>query len=363
MNERRARRVALAILAVVAVALAATAAPAVFSQDQGGGPAGGQQPTTNASAGGTAGSPVVPIEPFMIGLVVVAVLAIGLQFVEDPRGTLLQALGVLVFIGIAVGLVQLLGELNRPSGPPDQPGAAPNTTTPSNASSGFGQGTSDPFVLPIDTIVTIAVAAGALGLVAMLAWRSERVRSAVPGLAGADDEDQDADLAAVGSRAGDAAEQVTAASTPRAADNAIYRAWRDLVGLLDVPDPQSSTPRQFATAAVEAGMDEEDVSVLTTTFEEVRYGDAALSTERRERATAALRRIEGTHGAESDDTGAAGRALSADAETERDATAGAERDANTGTERGGGSETQRRGESSANRETGGESTDRSGGDE
>ena len=130
----------------------------------------------------------------------------------------------------------------------------------------------------------------------LLAWRSNGVRSALGLAADAVVDEGDGDLDAVGRVAGDAVDRIEDAPTATAADNAIYRAWREMVALLDAPDPQSGTPRQFATAAVDAGMDSDDVAVLTRAFEEVRYGGAELSDERRERAVAALGRIEAEHG-------------------------------------------------------------------
>lgn len=78
-------------------------------------------------------------------------------------------------------------------------------------------------------------------------------------------------------------------------DNAVYRAWWEMTRLLDVPNPKSATPREFADAAVEVGMSGEHVDELTTLFEEVRYGqrDAAA---REEHAIEVFRTIEEEYG-------------------------------------------------------------------
>lgn len=95
---------------------------------------------------------------------------------------------------------------------------------------------------------------------------------------------------ALGQAAGRAADRIAAAGADL--DNEVYRAWREMTGHLDVENPAASTPAEFADAAVAAGMDREDVAELTELFEAVRYGGAAVTEDREERAVAALRRIE-----------------------------------------------------------------------
>ncbi|ESP88135.1 DUF4129 domain-containing protein [Candidatus Halobonum tyrrellensis] len=127
----------------------------------------------------------------------------------------------------------------------------------------------------------------------------------------ADDEPEIPDpeqRAAVGVAAGEAADRLEGDS---GLENEVYRAWREMTDLLDVDRPASSTPAEFAAAAVEAGMDREDVLALTDVFEEVRYGGADPTPDREERAIDALRQIEETYGDEE-------RAVDADRDDERD---------------------------------------------
>jgi len=98
---------------------------------------------------------------------------------------------------------------------------------------------------------------------------------------------------AVADAAGRAADRLDAADD---LENAVYRSWHEMTAHLDVERPDASTPAEFADAAVDAGMDRDDVAELTRLFEAVRYGDAPATAERAERATAALRRIERTYG-------------------------------------------------------------------
>lgn len=97
-----------------------------------------------------------------------------------------------------------------------------------------------------------------------------------------------ADLDGVGKAAGDAADRIE-----RQADvsNAVYRAWREMVRHLHVPNPDATTPDEFETRAIEAGMNPRDVSELTRLFEDVRYGEYTPA-DRESRAVDALRRIE-----------------------------------------------------------------------
>jgi hypothetical protein len=96
-------------------------------------------------------------------------------------------------------------------------------------------------------------------------------------------------MAEIGRAAGRAADRIEGDAEP---DNAVYEAWKEMTDLLDVPNPEASTPSEFAGAAVEAGMAAEDVVELTDLFESVRYGTADPTEGREARALAALRRIE-----------------------------------------------------------------------
>ncbi|WP_439025785.1 DUF4129 domain-containing protein [Haloarchaeobius sp. DT45] len=99
-------------------------------------------------------------------------------------------------------------------------------------------------------------------------------------------------MAAIGAAAGRAADRL---ETSTAVDNEVYRAWREMTTHLDVPDPESSTPAEFADAAIDAGMTREQVAELTDLFEEVRYGGEDATRDRETRAIDALRTIESAH--------------------------------------------------------------------
>lgn len=79
-------------------------------------------------------------------------------------------------------------------------------------------------------------------------------------------------------------------------ENEVYRAWREMTDHLEVASPAASTPGEFAAAAIESGLDPDDVSALTRLFEEVRYGDRSVTPEREQRAIETLRHIERHYG-------------------------------------------------------------------
>ncbi|MFW6376429.1 MAG: DUF4129 domain-containing protein [archaeon] len=129
-----------------------------------------------------------------------------------------------------------------------------------------------------------------LPLVAVFGLRGHRTE---------DDETPDVDateepLSGVGRVAGRAADRIEGSAVD--VDNEVFRAWKRMTDFVDVPDPKSSTPAEFARAAREAGMDEADVDSLTDLFRTIRYGGEEPTPEREQRAVEALRAIEDAYG-------------------------------------------------------------------
>jgi hypothetical protein len=149
---------------------------------------------------------------------------------------------------------------------------------------GTGSGTSvtDPSILLLVGLGVALVAAVALLFVSSSGDDPDYEEGAV-------EPDPDPDVAAVGRAAGEAADRI---EEPTDVDNEVYRAWREMTTHLDVANPRSSTPAEFAAAAVDAGMAREDVEELTALFEQVRYGGESPTEEHERRAIEALRRIE-----------------------------------------------------------------------
>ena len=308
MDRKRARGVALAVLATAAVALTAVAAGPLFSQQQGAENPGGTQ-TPGPEQTPTSGGIELPIEAIVAAIVVVGAVGFLVQFARDPRETFKASAKLVVYGVVLVGVLTYLYrtvdiDYFSAEGERGVPGANMSftpTSTPTPTGGGFGEGSSDPLVFPVENLLVVAVVGAAVGLVAVLAWRSGTVQSVLGlGDEAADSGPESDGLDEVAQVAGDAADRVESAPTPSAADDAVYGAWRDMVALLGVDDPQASTPRQFERLAVEAGMDDEDVATLTHAFEEVRYDDATLSADRRDRVTDAFRRIQAAHGTDAE---------------------------------------------------------------
>lgn len=106
------------------------------------------------------------------------------------------------------------------------------------------------------------------------------------------EEPSDADVTAVARVAGEAADRIAAGTD---VENEVYRAWETMTDHLDVEDPATSTPGEFAAAAADAGMDPDDVAALTRLFEETRYGGYEVTDDRSDRALAALRAVEAAY--------------------------------------------------------------------
>lgn len=74
-------------------------------------------------------------------------------------------------------------------------------------------------------------------------------------------------------------------------DDAVAAAWFEMVDRLDLADSRHLTPRECAEAARRRDVDPDAVRRLTALFEEVRYGGARVTEERRRRAEESIRRV------------------------------------------------------------------------
>ncbi|QKY20852.1 DUF4129 domain-containing protein [Halolamina sp. CBA1230] len=177
-----------------------------------------------------------------------------------------------------------------------------NATQTTNGTSGGGgslgaaaeTATSQPSVLLVVVLVVLVLAA----IVLLYVASADDIVNSQIDREGDEEETVEPDIAAVGRLAGEAADRI---ETGDAFDNEVFRAWVEMTHHLAVDHPESSTPAEFAAAAVDAGMSPDDVRELTDLFEEVRYGDHEVTEEREQRATAALRRIESSYAEEADE--------------------------------------------------------------
>jgi hypothetical protein len=165
--------------------------------------------------------------------------------------------------------------------------------TPAAPGGGAG-GAADTALQPVATnLPLVALVVGAVllvGLAAVFRSGSEDIPSESES-----EPDETTRMTGVGRAAGRAADRITEEAT---VENEVYRAWHEMTTQLDMKNPESSTPHEFARAASDAGMAEGDVSELTDLFRTVRYGESRATSDRESRAVAALRRIEDEYAGE-----------------------------------------------------------------
>jgi hypothetical protein len=277
----------VALLCVVAVAFAAAAVsePRATEGAAGNGTGeGAALPQPNPTDLGP--SPDLPgwLSQVVLALVVAALLAAVVTSVGNPRETLQVLATLFCLVALAWGLSKLVGD---PAGVPDAGGGLGLPTAGSGSPGGAASGLPSP---PAPLLLA-AFAAGAVLLVALLAryYRGddEGVGTAEAGA----DADTAERAAALGAIAGETADRIEG-TAGEGTGNEVYRAWREMTGQLEVSSPETSTPAEFADAAVGAGMAREHVAELTELFRSVRYGGAEPTVDREERAVRVLRQIE-----------------------------------------------------------------------
>lgn len=300
MDRDRLAPLAVALLAVLAFGVAAATLDTAHTGTVG---AGGGDAGVDDGASGPVdfGAPPVesdagpaPIDPALLEALlalaaVVAAVAVARWLYVEGLGALRTLLSLAVPVAVLVAALSLaVGELGFGAGGgglfgddrPQLPAGGGADVAP--------RMTADP------SLALAAVVGGVLVVAAAVAVRSTGEgfddRSDPPTSAAAADPEPST---AVGDAAGRAADRI---ADETAVSNAVYRAWREMADRLDVAAPRSSTPGEFAEAAVEAGMDPEAVRELTELFEATRYGGAAPTDDRERRAVAALRRIEREYG-------------------------------------------------------------------
>ncbi len=302
MERDTARVVVIALLCILAIAFAAATLNSTMENGSGnglgGGPGGVGGSQTNRSSpkmpmsGGTAGSlvklpcyPILDSTAAILGMLVAFLLLVALAY-RKAGG--LGAIAVVGPVGVPLLLVHaLLTACTVPTAGGSLFAAMnrSNMSLPKGGTGGIGNGANGTSAPSVIMFVVLGVAL--LGAVVLLVRSSAGNEETTPD-AESLQEDQ-SDIAAVGRAAGEVADRIESESS---VENEVYRAWREMTGYLNVPSPQSSTPGEFASAAVAAGMAPDDVTELTSVFEEVRYGGYDASEDHERRAIDALRRIE-----------------------------------------------------------------------
>lgn len=313
------RGVVIGALAVAAVALAAGSVSPSTAPAGGGG----------ATFGAGAGSGGVALGGVLWLAVLAALVAGGgwllvARLRSDGGGgrrlrrrflALVLAVGVVV-AGVLLVAVRVFEDGEGPGGP-DGVGGPLVQGSPESLTSTGGPG---PGVI-LAVLVVLALLVGGWLAVRRLRAGGDADREADAASAASDEDDPDdpgtdgVDGTTLGAAAGRAAAHLDDAGSPP--ENDVVRAWRELAAVLPVARPETSTPREFASAATAAGVDPDAVAELTALFEAVRYGDRDPTGERAERAVAALERIEAEHGTSEPPEDAAGAGTEGDEAGER----------------------------------------------
>ncbi len=220
-------------------------------------------------------------EPIWVPLIAgTLVIGVGTSMLFDRT----QAIKAMFIFFWPLLLVVIAATAGCEPPPSEQVVAETINSTTANASQGGGGGERT-FTTPTSIIAILFVVA-ALGVVAAVFLRDDGEEQQIEPNPEMDEEERQA---VIGSAAGEAADRI---ENEAELENEVYRAWAKMAEPLPVDQPQTSTPADFASAARDAGIEPDDVSELTTLFEEVRYGTSTPTTEREDRAVAALRRIE-----------------------------------------------------------------------
>ena len=293
MDRESLRAFTIAVIGIVAVGLSAATISQTTDEDELGGNGGGAPdlgPDERADPGAA-----LDVGPFLevIGtiLVIVAIIYLVYALVYHTKQTLIVAAVVLVLLGLLFAVVEYGPELQTE---PEEEMEEIEDFDDDPFDDGDGEGPGEDGEPSVPTIVLYLLLLLA-ALITVLSVVTMRNRTG-------EEESEDADdgtdsSAAVGRAAGRAADRLERTVD---VDNEVYRAWREMTTLLDVERPESSTPGEFAAAAVDAGLSQSDVSELTRLFEAVRYGDRDPE-GREEPALAVFRRIEAEYAEEEDE--------------------------------------------------------------
>lgn len=272
-------------MAVVALAIAAATLPTATESGAGGDGSfgggsgdGGVVPTAQPPE---TGDVAAPVDPRLVAVVLLAAVLVLLYLLyRDPRA-LRRFAGLIAFLGAIVLLFWLASHIDLSA--TSLPGSGGPLLGEPAGDSGETTTSTPPFLL---LVLVGAVMLGAVAL-ALHNGRFEGVRGEAEAEAPATDEAAD-----VGRAARRAADRI---ETTDDVGNEIYRAWHEMTILLDVPNPESSTPGEFAAAGIEAGMERAHVEELTRLFEDVRYGGDEPTDPMQQRALSVLRRIEAAY--------------------------------------------------------------------
>jgi len=285
----------LAVVALGVVALGLSAATLTTPEESGQSPESRDPPPeTQPEADGSN----LPVPDLLWTLLLVvgglALLASLVYLAVYDRRRLAEFLGILVVILVIGLLAQSLGF--QPADPNVTGGGSPGQTGEGGESereTGAGSGQADD-----STAVAVpALLLGAVFLVLLFVSYLLVERTVAGSGPTETTESEPQEPAVLGEIAGQAADRIESGGDhTTAADNEVYRAWREMAAQLDIEREATTTPREFEAQATEVGMAADDVHELRRLFEEVRYGGASPTEDRERRAVTVLRRVESQYG-------------------------------------------------------------------
>ncbi|NHN42226.1 DUF4129 domain-containing protein [Halorubellus sp. JP-L1] len=306
MDRERLRVVLVGVLCVLAVSAAAAtlSAPEETRADTGGGSLQADDEDREQGEGGESNADPIgsPGElDFDIGAcipwlysgwfwLVVAAVATGIWLLARHHQDSLAATAYVSALAMPFSLVWLL--LSKCGADPnEEQSIVPSdlVVTPDGGDAAFGVlGEAGRAASPVWLVAVVALVG--LGALAVAVTRTpadaDEPDDSTPAAVDPDEHEDVDDLRAAAGRAADRIERAAAV------DNEIYRAWVEMTEYLDVEHPESSTPREFEAAAVDAGIEPDTVAELTALFERVRYGDQPPTEAAEARAVDALRSME-----------------------------------------------------------------------
>lgn len=316
MDRERALPLALALLAVVSLAFAAATIDTAVVTDGATGAGGSDEGfgnerrqsgnlTWSSAPAGEEGRtiPFSPCAPFLREppvLVGAGVLLVGL-FAAAYRSTRSAFASTVVVGGVAIPFALVWAAVafcgpNPSAGSEDvtDEGIPNGSWGPVGGSGGVAETGRDALASP--TLLLVLLTVVAVGVVAVALAATGRDDGGDDEAVAAPEPPEDDAAGEIGRVAGIAADRIDDEAVDPA--NEVYRAWREMTDSLDVASPETTTPREFQRAAVDAGMADDDVDALTSLFEAVRYGDREATDATERRAVETLRRIESSYGGE-----------------------------------------------------------------
>jgi hypothetical protein len=291
----------VALLAIVALGIGASALDTRSTggtAGSGGGSGGigdgtvsglGQLAPTDTNAGPAI--PKIVLQLFVVALYIG--LLVGLYLWRDNLrefGTIVAGMAIFV---LTAAVVLLYGDFGS-SGKSNSSGARGFFERPlSIPGGGSGQSSNEALTVTNDPLLLALAIAVALVIAVIVLVRFRNDDSTPESEPEAENAETMTELGRV---AGRAADRIADDADPA---NEVYRAWHEMTDQLELSNPESSTPGEFARAATDAGMAREDVDELTDLFRIVRYGGSDPTAERESRAVSALQRIKDEYGGES----------------------------------------------------------------